>query len=188
MRIGKKRAGVTTIIRFLTAKMPQMENDSSNSITSSAWTVLYYEVEMFLGTRHLIKNLTCGDLQTARLLNNALLECSLLHTRILADIFLSRNRNRYPDDISLDDLGIEIDGRCKNLVNSLEEAYGNGKTKNSKCWIINKMLAHPSNYRSDKFNYAEVFEALDGPIIALIKEIFSLSDRIIPFNLPETKD
>ena len=155
-----------------------MEHNLYSPSSHSTLKVLDYEVQMFLGTRHLLSHLQFGEGLEAQLAKNAIVESSLIHTRILADIFLSRSK--YPDDINLRNLGFDSNSESEVLVKSLEVAYGKTNDKNGNCWTINKMLAHPTTLRSESYNYTAVYAGLDGPITALINHIYSLSDRPIP--------
>jgi hypothetical protein len=163
-------------------KEKAMEYTPSSSNSLSAWKVLDYEVQMFLGTIHLRRLSFIGKEPKAQIVRNALVESSLLHTRILADIFLSRST--YPDDIHLRDLGFdnfEEDDTFSKEIDALDQAYGKSKDENSKCWIINKMLAHPTSQRSESYDYSPVFSALDDLITALINHIYSIVRRPLPF-------
>jgi hypothetical protein len=160
-----------------------LELNSSGSSNPSILKVLDYEVQMFLGTRHLLSNSKFGEGRKALIAKNAIVESSLIHTRILADIFLSRSK--YPDDIHLQDLGLVNNGESGVLIKSLEDAYGKPKDKNSNCWTINKMLAHPTTLRSESYDYSIVYQTLDSPITALIKHIYSSLSRPIPFHQSE---
>src|SRR5512138_44712 len=120
-----------------------MISQDPESDKSDVWEVLGYEILMFLGTSHVRKHLQGGNGPNTQILKNALVESSLLHIRALTDIFLSRGNK--PDDIHLEKLGLAVGGQDNILaekVGALEKVYGKSGDKNSKCWIINKMLAH----------------------------------------------
>lgn len=97
---------------------------------------------------------------------NAIVESMLLHLRILVDIFLSRGADA--DDIKLADL---LPGLKSPLINELRNRYGNRNTAQSPCWILNKMLAHPTMLRSNSYSYAPVLTALLPLMLPLLEEI-----------------
>jgi hypothetical protein len=149
-----------------------------------AWKVLNYEVQMFLGIDHIRKNLQSGNGPNTQLIRNALVESSLLHIRILVDIFLSRG-NR-PDDIHLEHLGFDpnsLQPALAERIRALAAAYGVADDKNGNCWTINKRLAHPTTHRTEKYDYSKVFAALDKPLREIIEFVYSSSKRKLPYPL-----
>lgn len=159
----------------------------SQDTKSSVWEVLEYEILMFLGTSHVRRHLKGGNGPNTQIMKNALIESSLLHIRILADIFLSRG-NR-PDDIRLTELGFILsqeDSILAEKIGALEKVYGKSSEENSKCWVINKMLAHPTTYRSNTYDYGNVFDELDKPLKSIIEYIYSTTGRRLPYQLGPT--
>ena len=153
----------------------QIEEDSS-------WTVLDYEVQMYLGTSYLRENLKGENGPNTQIIRNSLVESTLLHIRILSDLLL--NRCKYPDDINRTKLGLNFEeGELAEKVKALADKYGQPKEKNSNCWIINKKLAHPTTHRSDSYDYAEVFNSLDKPLKDLIECVYTLKEKNTPFPL-----
>ena len=102
-----------------------MIDDSAEHDGPDVWRVLDYEVQMFLGTEEIRSSFQIKDAAT-HLTRNALVESSLLHIRILADLFLSRGTQ--PDDINLAQLGAGVDG---------EEPYSSGESWSapSRLWV-----------------------------------------------------
>ena len=125
-------------------KEKAMEYTSSSSNSLSAWMVLDYEIWMFLGTRHLRRHSFTGKEPEAQLVRNSLVESSLLHIRILADIFLSRRT--YPDNIYLRDLGLDNlveDDTFSKEIDALDQAYGKSKKKTANAGLSTKYSLTP---------------------------------------------
>ncbi len=161
-----------------------MTSKKSRSEKSRAWKVVGYEVLMFLGTDHVRKHLRGGTGPNTQIIKNALVESSLLHMRILADIFLSRGKQ--PDDIHLERLGFSVgeeDVTLTDKVNALERVYGKSSVRESVCWTINKMLAHPTMHRSESHDYSDVFNKLDQPLGSIIEYIYRSAKRQLPYPL-----
>jgi len=149
--------------------MSTMQNDP--------WTVFNYEVEMFFLTRSEIPAHLPPQSTADQVIRNALVESSLLHTRILADILLCRGS--APDDIHLTHLlaSGESSPRLATSIALLKSAWGDRNAEGSVCWTINKMLAHPTLWRTDRYDYGSVANRVDPHITAAIEEIASLSNR-----------
>lgn len=145
--------------------------------SAAAWTVMDYEVQMYFGTSHVRNNLQCVESDNTRVLKNALVESSLIHARILADILTSKGK--MPDDINLKDLISERSILIEE-ISALETAYGKSNEENSICWTINKRFAHPTSHRSDSYDYSKEFNELDFHIKPLIIRIYSLAKRPLP--------
>jgi hypothetical protein len=128
------------------------------------WTVYDYEVDMFKATCELCRS----DYRIWHSLhvNNAIAESLLLHTRILSDILLSRNN----DDLNLRKLLPDFSSA---YLDELRSHYGDAKSEQSPCWTLNKMLAHPTAYRSDSFDYTQTFEKLRAVIYLVLDEVES---------------
>src|SRR5690606_34602557 len=114
-------------------------------MSTDPWLVFDYEVNMLEATCALLES---GDPRFAKFtqeLKNAVVESAVLHSRILADILLSRtDPKRYPDDIRLTDLLPEFESSS---IARFEVAYGKPAEIGSPCWAFNKMLAHPTTSR-----------------------------------------
>jgi len=159
-----------------------MRPESSSEINAKVWRILDYEVQMFLGIDYVRSHLQVKG--NAQLIKNALVESSLLHVRILADIFLSRGKQA--DDIDLEQLGFSTDSIEPILVekvNALAVAYGKANDPTSNCWILNKMLAHPTKYRTEGYDYSKLFAVLDEPLRAIIEYIYDCAKRPPPFRV-----
>ncbi len=134
-----------------------------NAGQESSWVVYDYEVDMF--------NQTWGMCSTGARnrfphpIPNAISESLLLHLRILVEIFLSSDE---PDDIKLTDL---LPKFRSPLIEELRSKYGKGRTVGSPCWTLNKMLAHPTQLRSDSYNYDQVLKVVLPLILPLLDEI-----------------
>lgn len=160
-----------------------MISNSTHNIKDEIWRILDYEVQMFLGTGHL-RSLRIEGNNEAQLIRNALVESSLLHIRILTDIFLSRGKQ--PDDITLEVLGFDSNANEPTLAENIKKlamAYGKASDRESNCWIINKRLAHPTTHRTKGYDYSNVFATLEKPLKAIIEYIYSSVKRQLPFPL-----
>jgi hypothetical protein len=110
------------------------------------WRVFDYEATMLLA---LSKYLSEDDLAKFDwAVGNAIVESAVLHTRVLAELLLSRGR--MADDIRLKDLLPSLD---TDSLRRLGDAYGDQKREGSPCWQFNKLLAHATIQRSDRHNY-----------------------------------
>lgn len=139
--------------------------------------VLEYENGMLIFVRCLLgKNLKIESdiLQQAlqRALENALVESMLIHIRILCEIYLSQNKS-YHDGITLNKIlnNKEISTKLRELIKELKKTYGDSRIEGSHRWIINKMLAHPSELRGSTYNYRETINQLFPILLNIIKEI-----------------
>jgi hypothetical protein len=161
-----------------------MNPSTPNNANDKAWRILDYEVQMFLGIGHLRSNLKIEGGLEGQLIRNALVESSLLHIRILIDIFLSRGKQ--PDDINLEQLGYDsksIEPILSQKVNALKIVYGESSDKTSNCWTINKRLAHPTTHRTEGYDYSNLFMSLDKPLKEIIRYIYENQARPLPFPL-----
>jgi hypothetical protein len=157
---------------------------SSINAKEKNWRILDYEVQMFLGIDHLRSHLKVGGGIETQLFKNALVESSLLHIRILTDIFLSRGKRT--DDINLEQLGFStnsIEPVIAEKIKALTIVYGEASDQTSNCWTINKRLAHPTTHRTEGYNYSNLFESLDKPLKAIIEYIYDREKRPLPFPL-----
>jgi len=161
-----------------------MSPDSTNNIRDKAWRILDYEVQMFLGIDYIRSHLKVDGGSEAQLIRNALVESSLLHIRILTDIFLSRAK--WSDDIKLEQLGFDPNSNDPILVErirALAVAYGEASDPASNCWSINKRLAHPTIHRSEGYDYSALFSSLNEPLRAIIEYVYNSAKRSLPFQL-----
>lgn len=141
------------------------------------WTVLYYEIKMYGLTKRHIASRGTPSSDDELVLKNALVESSLLHTRILTDILLSRGK--MDDDVNLDNL-IRQKDMSQDLSKALADlgrVWGNSKKQNSPCWTLNKMLAHPTLWRSASHDYGTLANSVDPKIYRALEEIGSISGR-----------
>jgi hypothetical protein len=128
------------------------------------WSVYRYEVDMFKSLQEFVASEKTA--QFPRPVNNAIAESLLLHTRILADILLSRNEQ----DLNL---AVLLPGFHSTNIKNLEDAYGNNKIEHSPCWSLNKLLAHSTSYRGDSHDYTEIFEKVKTPIYLALEDVDS---------------
>ena len=101
----------------------------------------------------------CTNLNLAgyqRHVQNGIVESLLLHTRQLADILRSVDHGDG-DDVKLDKL---LPGFAPPHLDEFKQSYGTRKEPDSAYCVINKRLAHPTNTRSDSFDYTEMVEKL----------------------------
>jgi hypothetical protein len=126
------------------------------------WTVYDYEVDMFKATHELSRS--DYRIWHSRHVNNAIAESLLLHTRILSDILLSRN-NR---DLNLKKLLPDFNS---SYLDELRSRYGDADSEHSPCWTLNKMLAHPTSYRSDSFDCTSLFDEIKPAIYLVLEEV-----------------
>jgi hypothetical protein len=126
---------------------------------SASWITYDYEMNMF----HSLLSLSSpGNTELALLsqpIRFAVAESLVMHSRIITDILLSRDTS--PDSIRLTDL---LPGFKPAMLDELKQAYGSGRKKNSPCWTINKMLAHPTTERLSSFDYSPMINSL-GPMM-----------------------
>lgn len=144
-----------------------------SSFATPQWAVVEYEVKMYLATHGVIFNPHLFD-RLPRALKNAATECAVLHTRILCDVFLSRGKE--PDDICLDRLlpGWETDSKyaaTRAAVAALKAKYGGRNAAGTPCWVFNKMAAHPTTNRGDRYDYDVALNAVRSEIHQVIGEL-----------------
>jgi hypothetical protein len=99
-------------------------------------------------------------------IQNALAESLLLHLRIVIDMLLSKGSD--DDDLTLTDLLPEF---ASEHVDKLKSAYGTRSIEDSPCWTLNKMLAHATVGRADKYDYTRALQPLTPIIASLLLEI-----------------
>jgi hypothetical protein len=139
---------------------------NASCLPNDPWVVFNYEVDMF---HNLCQLLATGDSQYQELpyyIKNAIVESAVLHTRIMVDILLSRGTK--PDDINLSALA---PGFTCPEIDQLSEKYGNYNTKNTPCWIFNKMLAHATGQRRDSFDYSSQLTLLVPLISNIVNQV-----------------
>jgi hypothetical protein len=117
--------------------------------TNDPWAAFEYEVEMFYETR---ARFNLPDLETA--VRNALVESSLLHTRILVEALLNRRRKR--EDVILKTLLNSLPtpptpdelAKLDQLAPKLGCAFGCPDRENDPHRTLNKRLAHLTSVRA----------------------------------------
>lgn len=161
--------------------IPSLSNQKNAS--DDSWIVFDYELQMYFETRNLLKHLRTQNNNDIKniIIKNATVESMLLHTRIMTDILISKGKSKDNDDITLKGL---LPNWCESgigekLIKELKNAYGNQNDINSPCWIINKMLAHPTKWRSDNFDYSVYLKQIEPAIHNLLSEIEKVIQRPI---------
>jgi hypothetical protein len=133
------------------------------------WIVLRYEWNM---ARLLFAYLLPQKYDELELtLQNAVVECLVLHTRILAEILLSDGKG--PDDIRLESL---IPGFQSIDIERLRSAYGSGN--GSPRWQFNKLLAHATSHRSESHNYVDATSSVWPHILKIMRDVKSAGPPI----------
>jgi hypothetical protein len=134
------------------------------------WTVIDYEVGMFLGARDCLTSATSKGFPL--FLKNAVVESAVLHTRILCDVFLARAKaaNDITPESLFPDWKAPKYSKAKKLISDLASDYGTSKAVGSPCWEFNKMLAHPTNLRKDRYDYRPALARLAPGIQAILAE------------------
>lgn len=130
-----------------------------------------YEVWMFFRTRALLAAHVSNEHQESKVLDNALEESALIHTRILAEVLL--NRCSEVGDVTLDDLvpsWRELPG-AGGAIRQLRQTYGRPNENGTPCWQLNKMLAHFTAVRSSSFDYSDLRAKLDPLITKALRAI-----------------
>ena len=128
---------------------------NSNPDSTDHWVVAEYEADMFFKLCQLLKLKNPDYASLSQHVRNAVVESALLHTRILIDIFLSRGAK--PDDIQISKL---LPGFHSQTLDALKKLYGDSEAPGTPCWTLNKMLAHPTEQRSDRHDYSSLLNQL----------------------------
>lgn len=124
------------------------------------------------------KKINLLDQQGLTSVMNAFIESKLLHIHVLSDILLEKGSK--PDDIKLSNLlpDWKSDRDLEDFVKNLGKAYGNSQDINTPCWIINKMMAHGTAFRTSSFNYQKLFLTMDNPLKVCIKRVAVLGKKV----------
>jgi len=153
--------------------------------------VFDYEIQMYFETRNLLKHLVIrnpNDIVNI-ITKNATVESQLLHTRIMTDILISKS-SREDDDITLK---ILLPDWCnsengKSLIEKLKITYGKQNEKDSPCWILNKMLAHPTRWRTDQFDYGKPMKQIEPIIFQILSEVEKIANRpVLTYYIKSSK-
>jgi hypothetical protein len=156
------------------------------------WRTIGYEVSMLRGLRGLrdftvcVSTLSSKD-RTAWLLRNIITEGQVLHARNLCDFCTSTNSNDIRPRDFLDNYDTDLRYvKLKELMKRLDEQYGSSYREGDVRWAFNKMLAHPSKERNDKFDCTAFLDRVLPVLEEIIGEIETLQGYCFP-ELPETK-
>lgn len=147
---------------------------SANSGTDP-WEIFRYEVKMLTGLKQQMNSE--GFNSDGNLVSNATVESACVHTRILVDILLSKDSGKG-DDIKLNQL---VPGsQHYSSVARLRAAYGDNNTDQSPCWILNKMIAHPTLKRRASYDYTSILSRLFPLIDEVLLEIENQHQPVAP--------
>jgi hypothetical protein len=133
-----------------------MKNESRDP-----WTILDYESWMLERTIHEKEQLerSIQDEERLQVLNDALIECAVLHARVLCELF-ANPEGKFNSDMGLLQLlpdwdwGMQKYERLNGLLSELEDRYGQHLEANSPYWTFSKILAYPTWARSSsQHNY-----------------------------------
>jgi hypothetical protein len=141
------------------------------------WSVIDYEVQMYFETRSIFESLKSSSKDlNAKIIDNALIESMVLHTRIMVDLLISKGRGN--DDIKLKDLRPEWceSNKGRLLIDRLGSVYGNADIENIPCWIFNKMLAHPTKWRTVSYDYYPALKKVGPHVLTILQEIINIED------------
>ncbi len=130
------------------------------------WVVFDYEVDMFRNLRQLLATGNPQYQDLCHYIRNAVVESAVLHTRILIGILLSRAPE--PDDIELSHVA---PGFTCPEIDQLRQTYGRRSDQDSPCWAFNKMLAHATTQRTDRFDYSASLNQLAPLINGIVDQI-----------------
>ena len=150
-------------------RMNQNQNDQ--------WVVFEYEVQMYWQSRVVLAKRLNPTSNEELIIKNALVESSMLHSRVLIDILLSRGPRS--DDIHLEHLVTDWQSTdLKTIIDKLKFVWGTSSQPNTPCWTLNKMLAHGTNLRADRFDYGALANSIDPIVWEAIHQIAKITGRI----------
>jgi hypothetical protein len=134
------------------------------------WPILNYEIQMYLGIRHLQGFVINAKDPVVTILHaSGLVEVKALHTRILLEIFTDHPKK---DNINIDQLLPPWRKDNATVAHNLVIAHTkNLQIGHSPKWYLNKFLAHPDKRRAESFNWAPVIQRMDQPLKAVFKTL-----------------
>lgn len=145
----------------------------SASAATDPWDIVGYEAKMFFELCRVMSD--PASRASNKTAENAIVESACLHARILADILLSKDSGKG-DDIKLDVLAPKFRSPS---IDKLRSAYGDTKTPGTPCWVLNKMIAHPTLKRSRSYDYTSVIEILHPCIATVWNELLHHSPALL---------
>lgn len=113
------------------------------------WVVFDYEVWMFRSLCALVKDGGSAIAMLDQGIRNAVTESALLHLRQVVEVLLSRGK--WPDNINLSSL---LPGLAPSSLEDLRRWYGSCSVEGAPCWVLNKLMAHPTNHRGAHYDYS----------------------------------
>jgi hypothetical protein len=108
---------------------------------------------------------------------NAIVESELLHIRILSEFFLGRGRQ--DDDVSFEEL-VPTAGRPRELldvIDELEIRYSKRSDPGSPCWELNKLLAHLTLHRGNRYDYSKLLRSMEPILHKVTSQLSRVSGR-----------
>ncbi len=143
----------------------------------NSWIAFEYEVWMFFRTRALLSERPYSEHRESRVMDNALEESAMIHTRILVEALL--NRSSEVGDVTLDDLVPDWHDLppAGQAIRQLRQTYGRPGEIDSPCWQLNKMLAHLTAVRGRSFDYSGLRAKLDPLITKALRAIAKHASR-----------
>lgn len=85
------------------------------------------------------------------------------------------DRGKREDVFSISDLDIDFPASVKDEVDELKQelrdTHGSPGEINTPCWAINKMLAHATTWRTDRFDYGSTLNQIEPILMQLLELI-----------------
>lgn len=171
--------------------MVVLSSPDNRNASDDPWIVFDYEIQMYFETRNLLRHLKNKDANNLinLITKNATVESELLHTRIMIEILISQGSEN--DDITLKDLMPKwySTENAKLLIGKLKNIYGKRDEKDSPRWILNKMLAHPTKWRTDRFDYGQVMRKIEPVVFEILSEIEKFAGRpVLTYYITSSKE
>jgi len=142
---------------------------SSATVPYDSWEIIRYEVDQINDLLPFVLTDNPNHeiyKKWPKAVRNAVTESIGLHTRILADVLLSRTS--YDDDIKLEKL---LPGFTPPTLAQLKAAYGGSNDEQSPYSILNKKLFHPDKGRCDNHDYSATFRAVIPLVFRVWEEV-----------------
>jgi hypothetical protein len=150
------------------------------------WDIVAYEAKMFFELCVVLSD--PATTPKNEVVKNAVVESVCLHTRILIDFLISKKSTpKKGDDIQRDDIRLDdlLPGFTPPSLDKLLAAYGGARTEQSPCWILNKMIAHPTTKRGTRYDYTRVIGQL-YPLIEKVWQEIKDHKQAVPAILPQS--
>lgn len=155
--------------------------DNADQHTPDIWVSIDYEIEMLRSIKN--TRIIYEKKNVRTIVDNALLESSLLHRRNLVEFFLDERKNVQETNLKFKEMIKDFEEENKNLLLekscNLGKIYGQGGGGSIRK-IINKKLFHPDSSRDDSYDYQKIIDTLDKPL----DEIINALTKIRGLNRP----